>query len=300
MNIPVPLPPAVLPGDRVGVAALSGPVNPERLAAGLEALRGLGFEPVLARNLGAKQGYLAGSDAERLAAFHELASDPSLTAIVFARGGYGVMRLLEAIDWDLLARYPRAYVGYSDLTPFLLEVVRRLGFAALHGPMVAADLARGLTAEEERSLLDALAGRLPLNVPVAATLVRGEAQGPILGGCLAMLAASVGTPFSPQFAGAWVLLEDVGERLYRVDRFLTQLRLSGCFDGALGFIVGTLGLEEGERSQDLEPLLLDRLGTLGLPLLTGVPCGHAAPNFTFPLGVSARFDAASGLLVGIS
>ncbi|HEX6864125.1 MAG TPA: LD-carboxypeptidase, partial [Thermoanaerobaculia bacterium] len=134
---PVHLPPPAGPGDRVGVAALSGPVDPAKLEAGISALRGLGFEPVLADNLLSRQGFLAGTDAERLAAFHRLVADPSLTAIFFSRGGYGLMRLLPALDWDLLARHPRAYVGYSDLTPFLLGLVERLGLVSFHGPLVA-------------------------------------------------------------------------------------------------------------------------------------------------------------------
>ncbi len=149
----------------MGVAALSGPVDPARLEAGLEALRRLGFEPVLAANVLSRHGLFAGGDEERLAAFHRLAADPSLSAIFFARGGHGLLRLLPAIDWDLLRRHPRAYVGYSDLTPFLLEVVRRLGLVTFHGSMVAADLARGLRPEEEESLLGALAGRYPAEVP---------------------------------------------------------------------------------------------------------------------------------------
>lgn len=300
MNTPVPLPPAVLPGDRVGVAALSGPVNPERLQAGLAALRRMGFEPVLGSNLEARQGYLAGSDPERLAAFHELVADPSLSAIFFARGGYGSMRVLPQVDWELLGRYPKAYVGYSDLTPLLNEVPRRLGFASFHGPMVAADLARGLSLEEEASLVDSLAGRAPLTVEGTRMLVNGEAEGPLAGGCLAMLAAAVGTPFAPRFTGSLVMLEDVGERLYRLDRFLTQLRLSHAFDGVRGILVGTLGLEEDERGDQLEPLLLDRLGDLGIPVALGLPCGHASPNFTFPLGLDCRLGPSCRLSLGIS
>ena len=125
----------------MGVAALSGPVEPEKLAAGVESLRRLGFEPVLAGNVLSRRGFLAGSDEERLAAFHELAADPGLRAIFFTRGGYGAMRILPALDWDLLARHPRAWVGYSDLTPFLMGVVRRLGLVSFHGPLVAGELA---------------------------------------------------------------------------------------------------------------------------------------------------------------
>ncbi len=181
MILPAHLPPPAGPGDRVGVAALSGPVDPGRLEAGLEALRRLGFEPVLADNLLMRHGLFAGSDADRLAAFHRLAADRDLPVILFARGGHGVLRILPGVDWGLLARRPRAYMGFSDLTPFLLAVVRRLGLVAFHGPMVAADLARGLSPEDEASFLAALAGGYPAELPFTAVLRPGSAQGPLSG-----------------------------------------------------------------------------------------------------------------------
>lgn len=300
MLAPVRLPPPARPGDRVGVAALSGPVDPARLAAGLAALVALGFEPVPAANLASRRGYLAGDDDERLAAFHGLAADPTLTAIFFARGGYGVPRLLERLDWELLAARPRAYVGYSDLTPFLSEVVRRLGCASFHGPMVAADLARGLSPEEEGSLLGALAGELPMTCPAAGALLPGEAEGPLAGGCLSLLAATAGTRFAPDLEGAILLLEDVNERLYRIDRMLTQLLEAGLLDGVAGVALGRLDLAPGEDAAALPGLLCDRLGSLGVPVVHGLPCGHSAPNRTFPLGLAARLDAGSGLTLGIS
>ena len=145
-------------GDRVGVAALSGWAPPERVDRGLAALRSLGFEPVPAPNLGRRDGPFAGSDEERLEGFHRLAADPDVRAIFFLRGGHGVLRLLDRIDWELLATTPRAYVGYSDLTPLLLEVTRRTGQVTFHGPMVAVEMARGLGQAEEESLLGALRG----------------------------------------------------------------------------------------------------------------------------------------------
>lgn len=172
------LPPEVAPGDRVGVAALSGKVEPEALEAGVEALRGLGFEPVLAENVRRHHGSFAGADEERLAGFHDLAADPAIRAIFFARGGHGVLRLLHRLDWRLLERHPRAYVGYSDLTPFLLEVVRRLGLVAFHGPMVAVDFARGLDSGELSALLESLAHRTP---PLPIEPLNGAAEGPVEG-----------------------------------------------------------------------------------------------------------------------
>lgn len=234
------LPPPLRPGDRVGVAALSGPVDPERLASGVEALRSFGYEPVEASNLRSTAGLFAGADSERLDAFHRLAADPTVRAILFARGGYGVLRLLPEIDWELLARNPRAYVGYSDLTPFLLQVVSRLGLIAFHGPMVAADLARGLETAERASLEAALAGEIAGEIPLASCSGSAAGEGPLLGGCLSLLISTLGTTFAPDLEAAILFFEDVNEPPFRLDRMLTHLRLSGSLSGLEGMIAGHL------------------------------------------------------------
>jgi len=318
------LPPPAGPGDRVGVAALSGPVDPERLEQGLAALRGLGFEPVLADNAASRAGFFAGGDAERLAAFHRLAADPDLPAILFTRGGHGLLRVLPGIDWELLRRRPRAYVGYSDLTPLLLAVVRRLGLVAFHGPLVGAELARGLTAGERESLLAALAGRYPTAVPLGGWLREGAADGPLLGGCLSLLTATLGTDWFPDLTGAVVFLEDVNEPPYRIDRMLTHLALSGNLDRIGGMIIGHLdgaggspgsagsvdsagtagfagsaGLDHregltrpaGDEGRAGVALIADNLRSFRWPLAWGLDSGHRAPNLTLPLGLSASLEA---------
>lgn len=299
MILPAHLPPPAGPGDRVGVAALSGPIDPGRLEAGVEALKRLGFEPVLADNLSKRHGLFAGSDAERLAGFHRLAADPDLPVILFARGGHGVLRILPGLDWDLLARRPRAYMGFSDLTPFLLEVVRRLGLVAFHGPMVAADLARGLSPEDEASFLGALAGRYPAALPFAGMARRGSARGPLLGGCLSLLTATLGTPWAPDLAGGIVFWEDVNEPPYRIDRMLTHLSLSGTLENIAGMIVGHLGepQEPGREAVDWPAQIADSLARYTWPLAWGLASGHVAPNRTLPLGMMARLDAEAGRLV---
>jgi muramoyltetrapeptide carboxypeptidase len=316
------LPPPAGPGDRVGVAALSGPVDPERLERGLAALRGLGFEPVLADNAASREGLFAGGDAARLAAFHRLAADADLPAILFTRGGHGVLRVLPGIDWELLRRRPRAYLGYSDLTPFLLAVVRRLGLVAFHGPLVGGELARGLTAGERESLLGALAGRYPVAMPLAGWLRGGAAAGPLLGGCLSLLTATLGTAWFPELSGAMLFLEDVNEPLYRIDRMLTHLSLSGSLDRLGGMILGHLdathAADAGERAAGAAghadaagaagghpeslgaaadarragvELIADNLRSFEWPLAWGLESGHRSPNLTLPLGMSAHLGA---------
>jgi muramoyltetrapeptide carboxypeptidase len=288
------------PGDRVGVAALSGPVDPARLQAGLAALRRLGFEPVLADNALSRAGLFAGTDAERLAGFHRLAADPDLPAILFTRGGHGLLRLLPHLDWDLLARRPRAYMGYSDLTPFLQEVVRRLGLVAFHGPLVGGELARGLAPVEEESFLGALAGRYPTEMPCAVPPLRpGTARGPLLGGCLSLLTATLGTPWAPDLEGGVVFFEDVNEPPYRVDRMLTHLGLSGNLANIAGMIVGHLGetQEPGRDPVDWPSRIAESLAGFPWPLAWGLESGHVPLNRTLPVGMSARLAAGEGRLV---
>jgi muramoyltetrapeptide carboxypeptidase len=300
----------------VGVAALSGPVDAERLERGIAALEGLGFVPVLADNLASRSrnGFLAGEDAERLAAFHRLAADRSLAAILFARGGHGLLRVLPGIDWDLLGSRPRAYMGFSDLTPFLLGVVARLGLVAFHGPMVAADLARGLTAVEEESFLGALAGRYPVTQPLGPAIRPGVgdggaggagASGPLLGGCLSLLAATQGTPYAPDLTGSLVFWEDTGEPPYRIDRMLTHLRLSGSLRKIAGMVVGHISaggenLDTSVPPVDWPTLVGESLSGFPWPLAWGQESGHVAPNRTLPLGLSAGLSPdAARLVLGV-
>ena len=292
--MPPVLPPPVRPGDRVGIAALSGAIDPVRLANGIDELSRLGFIPVPARNLGSRTGLFAGGEAERVAAFHELADDPEIGAIVFARGGHGLLPVLPLLDWARLAAVPRAYVGYSDLTPFLLNVVERLGCVAFHGPMVAADMARGLSGEEESSLLSALAGDVQRELGLTvADRGDGEARGLLLGGCLSLLASVAGTPFATPLGDALLFLEDIDEPLYRIDRMLTQLDLSGSLTGIRAMILGASIASPSDA--DALAQIRDRAGDR--TLVCGLPAGHTTPNLTLPLGCPARIDTESSHLV---
>ena len=250
------LPPPARPGDRVGVAALSGVVDGARLGRGVERLRQLGFEPVLASNLASRQGLFAGSDEERLSAFHELAADTDLRAIFFARGGHGILRLLDGIDWQLLGSTPRAYVGYSDLTPFLDQLASRLGLVGFHGPMVAEELAREADVDEDSMLLRALAGELPLELAVERVAGGSVAEGPLVGGCLSLLTATLGTRHAPELNGAILFWEDVHEPTYRLDRMLTQLKLAAGLSEIHGMVVGrlaTMSMAAGLRLMGARP-----------------------------------------------
>ncbi|MEL7061065.1 MAG: LD-carboxypeptidase [Acidobacteriota bacterium] len=313
---PTPLPPPVRPGGKVGVAALAGPVAAERLAAGLRGLERLGYRPVKARNLAARDGLFAGSDAERLEAFHELAARDDIEAILFARGGWGVLRLIERIDWRLLANRPRPYVGYSDLTPFLLALPERAGFAAFHGPMVAADLARGLDRTEAADLVAALSGRPRREHSLAFCEPGPPVEGTLFGGSLSLLTATLGTKWAADLEGALLFVEDLHEPPFRLDRMLTHLRLSGTLNSIRGMVVGHLHAlgedaptvdERARRARDAalrqadrrvgqvarDDVIVELAEGFDWPLGLGLAAGHSTPNTTLPLGVAARFDPAA-------
>ena len=281
------LPAALSSGDRVAVVATSSPVPATRLDAGLAVLRGWGLEVVEGPHLRSTHPdlpYLAAVDEQRAADLTDAWLDPHVRAVLVGRGGYGVPRLLDLLDWDALAgvRAP-VLVGFSDATPLLHAVARHLGVAAVHGPAVTG-LGDGSDASRA-ALHDLLFG--PAGERVMAgleTLVPGTAEGPLVGGNLALLAACTGDLLPA--SGAIVLLEDVDESPHRVDRALTSLLRSGWLDGVRGIVLG--GFTRCGDPAVVRALLLDRLGRLGVPLLAGAPIGHEEPNLAVPVGAPAR------------
>ncbi len=279
--------------------APSSPFEPDAFARGLDVLSGrLGLVPRLRDDVVARRGYLAGDDARRIEEWREAVSDPDARAIFCARGGYGAMRILPAVDPAPLLARPKLLVGFSDVTA-LHAVLNRAGLATVHGPVVTQ---LGPAPEDAIAHLEALlSGTAPrpgawgvpapgAGVVAARTMRPGRASGPLLGGTLAILAHLQGTPFAPPLDGAILFLEDVGEAPYRIDRYLTQLRLAGALDGVAGLALGTL-----TRCDDAGVLAADvvrevALG-LGIPAIEGVPAGHADANFALPFGARATLVA---------
>ncbi len=287
-------PRALRPGDRLAVLCVSGPVDPEPLAAGLDALRFAGLDPVTypsARDPGTMRPYLAGDDAMRAGDLRAALTDPGIAGILFARGGYGAQRTLEAMDWDGLDGLPpKLLAGYSDVTAVLEAVAVRFGWASLFSPMAA--IRDGSAHYSFGSLLRALMRpdqATAIRYPQAVTMVPGVARGVTAGGTLSLLTSSLGTGTSRPARGGILLLEDVGEEPFRVDRMLTQLRRSGYLDGVAGIVAGTFsGCGPPELIQDI---LAERLGVLAVPMLAWANVGHGGPFQTFPLGIAAELDA---------
>jgi muramoyltetrapeptide carboxypeptidase len=289
-------PPALRPGDLIGVVAPSGAVDAARLAAGVAALEGMGFRVRVDPGVLGRKLFTAGSASGRAAALHALFADPEVKGVVCARGGAGAIELLEHLEPELLRRNAKVFVGYSDAT-LLHGFLNRLGLITFHGPMVAAELASGLY--DAGSLRRALSGGAApwlLESDGVRGLRGGEARGRLRGGCLSLLAAAAGTGFEAgpaETEGTVLLVEDADEPPYKVHRMLTQLRHSGAMDGVTGIVFGEMrGCAPGpEAGYTLDDVLHDALDGFRGPLAIGFPCGHSpTPMLTLPLGATVRLS----------
>ncbi|MBI4815628.1 MAG: LD-carboxypeptidase [Deltaproteobacteria bacterium] len=291
--------PRPLTHRRVGIFAGSSPFPLDRYRRGLLRLASLDLTAFEDPRIFGRTGYLAGSDAERVGLIHDLLSDPSVDVLWAARGGYGLHRVVEHLDVELLARSQKAIVGFSDVC-VLHGIAQRAGLVSIHGPVITqlGELDESQVMPHLRAILDARFGGLRYTTSES-PITGGEAVGIVMGGCLSVLAAMVGTRLMPSYEGALVLLEDVGEATYRLDRMLTHLALAGVFNGIAGVIAGEF--HECRPRNDEEPsakdVLVDRLSRLGVPVVFGLPFGHGSRNLPIPLGVTARLDADRGELV---
>lgn len=294
-------PPQLRPGDHIAVVAPSGPIDAGRLTAGCEILRTWGLRVTVAPHVldtHPALGYLAGTDADRAADIQDAWLDPTVDAVICARGGYGVHRIVDLLDWTAMrAARPKPFIGFSDVSSLHEAFARRLGLATLYGPMAAASsfVEDGPTAEHLRRTLFDPAATTVLTSPTAGALVPGRARGVTAGGCVHVLAAERGTPAArPSYTGSILVLEDVNEHPYQLDRLLTQFLRSGALDGVAGLALGSWeGCGRPERVRDV---MLDRLGGLGVPVLWELGFGHCPSTLTVPLGVPAVLDADAGTL----
>jgi muramoyltetrapeptide carboxypeptidase len=287
-------PRALRSGDRVGVVAPASPFARVEFEAGIAELRRLGLEPVFDEDVFAQTGFLAGEPELRARAFRRAWNDPSIAAVIAVRGGFGSVHILPLLDAAALSAAPKAFIGYSDVTSLLVFLVQRCGLVAFHGPMLAGRLGRGADGYDAGSFRRCLMQPEPigeLTAPGVDAIKQGSADGVLCGGTLTQLLASLATPFAfDPPAGCVLFLDEVGERPYRIDRMLTQLRLSGLLDRARAVVFGELpDCDEPGGRYTARSVIADRLRDFAGPVLAGFPSGHcAAPAMTLPFGVRAR------------
>jgi muramoyltetrapeptide carboxypeptidase len=310
------LPAPLRAGDPVAVVAPCGPVHPDQLAAGVGQLAAWGYEPVVMPHALDVHGHLAGTDRARIGDLNAAIGDPGLRAVWVARGGYGSTRILDRIDWDALAADPKPLVGFSDVTALHLAAWARLRLVTFHAQFAARAhlLARYPDAAAHlRALLagEVLPGPMPAleGEPPPRAVTGGRAEGRLLGGNLTLLTSTIGTPAQLDTRGAVLLLEEVGEAPYAIDRSLTQLRAAGLLDRLAGVVVGRLrGCDPIAKvptdgappvplpATSADEVVAERLGDLGVPVLVDLPVGHVDRHLALPHGGWVRVDPSEGTL----
>lgn len=289
-------------GDTLGFIGPSGAVRTEgAIERAVEETKRMGFKVKLGESAGQKYGYLSGTDEVRARDINVMFADDEVDAIVCLRGGYGAMRILDKLDYDMIAKHPKIFMGFSDITALHIALLEKCGLATFHGPMAAANWAgKPLDDFSRESMYRALmnaepAGELanPPEYPKQ-TVNPGVAEGQLVGGNLMLIASSLGTPWEINTKGRIIFIEEIGERTYCVDRMLTQMRLAGKFDDCAGVVFGDFAdcpIEYPEFGLTLEEIIRDVVAPCGKPVFTGLRCGHCSPKLTLPLGVKCRMDA---------
>ncbi|MFP4529140.1 MAG: LD-carboxypeptidase [Candidatus Kapaibacterium sp.] len=300
------------PGDTVGVIAPGTAVSdPDDLASAEEALGYFGLRMRLAPHVERGSGYKTRSPRERASDLEEMFEDPAIDAVFAIRGGYGSVQILDLIDYSIIDKNPKIFLGYSDITALHLAIQRNCSLVTFHGPMLLAPFTRFTMQSFEQALFQTEAPRELRNPEAASgfrqkypvrTVASGSAKGRTAGGNLSIISALMGTPYEIETDGKILLIEDIGESPYRIDRMLTQLRLSGKLGRAAGIVFGLCKDCDPGLSQmytwdsTLGEVLDNLLGDIGIPVLSGLTFGHTDDQMTIPIGVEAALDADSGVL----
>ena len=303
-------PPRLKAGDTVGLINPAGATfHPDHVAIAEETLAALGLKMKAGQHLLDRYGYLAGSDEARAADVNNMYADKDVKAIITLRGGWGCNRLLDLLDYKLIARNPKILMGYSDITSLLLALNAKTGLVTFHGPVGISTWNEYSTKFVEKLLFNAEVFSMENPTETGDSLIRtkdrvltinsGTAKGKLLGGNLSVLTAMVGSQYLPGFKDNILFLEEVGEDIYRVDRMLTQLKLAGILNQISGFVFGKCsdcGPGSGFGSLTLEEVLDDHIKPLGIPAWYGSMIGHIENKFTIPLGVKAEINADKGMI----
>ena len=294
-------PKALRRGEVIGLVAPAGALwRPDRVEGCVRYLEGQGYRVEVGAHALGNDGAFSGTDDERLCDLNGMLRDPRIRAILALRGGYGTPRLLDQIDYAAVRRDPKIVVGYSDITALQMALYRKTGLVSFSGPLGAVEFASAPDPVTEESFWRLVTsrrtrGRLPLpdDEPLV-TRQTGLGEGPLLGGCLSLVVALLGTPFSPDYRGAVVALEDVHEQFHRIDRMMTQLRLAGVLGRATGLLLGrfthTTAADPAHPFHDLEAVWQSVLQGVTAPILAGFPYGHVPRKVTLPWGIPVRVD----------
>ena len=278
-------------GDTIGIAAPAGSFNRERFNSGVGILENMGFNIFMPDQLMQEDRWFAGDDDTRVSVLHNLFLDPDVKAIVCARGGYGSMRLLEKIDFDIVRAHPKIFAGFSDITVLLSAFYERAGLVCYHAPVVTSLIdADDLSLKVFRSMLtDDKPFSMIADEDTGCVVCSGQASGIIQGGNLTTLNHLTGTEFMPELDGKVLLLEDIAEPAYKIDRMLTQMRLAGIFSGIRGIVLGQF--EDCGRYEAINSIFKENFKDKGIPVISGFGFGHSKRNLAFPIGAEITLDS---------
>jgi muramoyltetrapeptide carboxypeptidase len=282
-------PPRLKRGDTVGIVAPASPFDAEQFDRGIQTIKSMGFQIHIPDDLYETEGYLAGTDEHRAAILHRLFADRKIKALVCARGGFGSMRLLPLLDFSLIQKNPKIFVGHSDISALLSAIYLKTGLVTFHGPLVTT--LSDAPEKTRRAVTKAISKDRPHKIKVknGMTIHSGTASGRVCGGNLNTLNHLLGTPFAPDFENHLLFLEDRGEEPYRIDRMLTQMSQADCFQHLAGLILGDF-IDCGSEA-DIIQIFADTFADASIPIVAGCEAGHGKQNLTIPFGLEATLDA---------
>ncbi len=282
-------------GDTIGIAAPAGAFEKEKFYQGIAVLEGMGFQVFVPDYLFEKKGYLAGDDAHRANLLNRLFADNQIKAILCARGGFGSLRILSLLDFEIIRNNPKIFVGFSDITAILSVLYEKCGLVTFHGPVLTT-LGTG-DQKTKDALFSALSSGIKSDIrPEKGVIIQeGIASGILSGGNLATLCHLLGTQFQSDLRGHILLLEDISEPAYKIDRMLTQMKIAGCFDQVAGVVLGSF--EDCGDMNDIFRIVKNIFRSCQIPVLAGFDIGHGKCNITLPLGIEAILDTYKMVLI---
>lgn len=288
-------PPPISQGDTIGIVAPASPFDEDTFYQGIAVLESMGFHLLIPDDLFFKKGYLAGTDENRAQLINRFFSQKKIKAILCARGGFGSLKVLPLLDYQAIQKNPKIFVGFSDISALLWAFYIQCNLVCFHGPTVTG-LARA-TQETKSSLLLSLTTnpKREIEPQKGFTIRSGYASGPLVGGNLTTLCHLVGTPYTLNFNGKILMIEDKGEAVYRIDRMLSQMKLAGCFDGIKGLVVGSF--EDCGKLDEIYDVIAETFRHAEIPVLAGFDIGHGKTNITVPIGLTATLDAGRQRLI---
>ena len=309
------LPSLILPqklkhGDTIGIVSPAGPIYGEKLERfenGVRYLQNRGYKVTIGKNVKNNFGYLAGTDEERLDDLMSMFADPTVNAIFTSRGGFGSARLLDKIDFNIIKNNPKIFLGYSDITALQLASLAKSGLVSFSGPMVSSEFGNDIDPVTERFCWNLLENPEPTffhpsEFGVETNILKtGVARGILIGGTLSIICSLLGTNYLPSFKNAILALEDIGEDEYKIDRYFSQLKLSGILDQINGLVLGNFtdcksDPGSGVPTRSLEQVFKDHIREIDIPVLGDFPFGHEKKKFTLPIGCEAELNCEQGIL----